>query len=166
MLEIDGEQVSLMDIAGIDMSGVEEVRSTTFPAGLFEFKCTEAKLDVRESKKGDKAVVAFTLETMNVKTLVSETDNNGKSINPEDLIGRKHVETFWITNPAEDLGRVVAFLNDTGLQATGSLQELLDAMVDHSFQAVMSNKKDKNDSDIVYANLNRTKIAPIAPATV
>lgn len=151
MLEIDGQQVSLADIAGINMDDVAEVRSTVTAAGAMQFKVKEMKLDTVDTQKGTKAVVNVALEITNVITLLDDT------LNAEDIIGKTHNETFWITNPVDDIGRVKAFMTDSGFQGSGTLQELMEGFTDHEFLGVIKHKRDKNDADKIYANLDRGK---------
>ena len=159
MLDVGGEQVSLADIAGVNMDDVAEVRGTTFPAGAFKFVVEEAKLAVVGQAEKKKAGIQFKFKCSDVMTLV---DSNKVA---EDVIGKFHVETCFLTDPMEGLGRAKAFMADTGYKGSGTLQQLLEGFAGHEFKSVITNRPDKNDKDLIYANIGlnigRWKVAGV-----
>lgn len=159
MLEVGGEQVSLAEIAGVDMDDVAEVRGSTFAAGAFKFIVDDAKLAVMGKDKDAKAGIQYKFKCSDVLSLVdSSKDANA-------IIGKFHVETCFLTDPMEGLGRAKAFMADTGYKGSGKLEEVLDGFKGHEFKCVITNRADKNDKDIIYANIGlnigRWKVAPV-----
>lgn len=148
---IGDNQLSLADIAGLDMSNVEAVRYQRTPAGCYIFSIAEAKLGTYGEGDNAKAAAMFELKIENVISLSDD------SIDQAAWVGKVHKETFFLRKEhfMDDLGRVVAFLQDIGLQTAGDLQVLLDASKGHLFQGFVTHTPDKNDKDKIYANLNR-----------
>lgn len=152
------EEVGLMDIAGLDMTDVEEYRLTVTPAGKYHWRINDAKLDHLEVMKDKsnpdegkvkKPVVQFELEAQNCYALVDD------KLDPANAVGQKHTETFFITDPQKDLGRIKAFLADIGLEGKGTLQTLLDEAHGMEFVSDVTNRPDKNNPDFIYANLKK-----------
>jgi len=158
MLDVGGEQVSLADIAGVNMDDVAEVRGSTFPAGAFKFAVDTAKLAVMGKDKDAKAGIQFKFKCTDVLSLVDTSKD------ADAIIGKFHVETCFLTDPMEGLGRAKAFMADTGYKGAGSLQQVLEGFAGHEFKSVITNRPDKNDKDIIYANIGlnigRWKVAP------
>lgn len=162
-VKVDGEDaiVSLMDLAGMDMDAVEAVEfGFTTPAGIFVFEIEIAELGSRDSKNGEKPVIAIKMKIANVEKLAVETDDAGNLIDADKMIGTFHVETFWISNLEQTLGQLKTFWNSIGYQGTGNLSERLAGMSGVMFRGVIKHTKDKNDPDQVYSNLNFKKVAP------
>ena len=153
IFEIDGATFSLADIGGIDLESVKEVRAFNLPEGIYHFGVEKAQLTSRQNNEGvKKPIVAITVVVKGVKTLMDD------EIDKESLVGRKHTEAFWITNPVEDIGRVKALLVDTGFSASGNLQEVLAQFEEHEFIAPIRHKPNPNDKDNPYANIMRNKV--------
>lgn len=159
MLDVAGQQVSLADIAGINMDDVAEVRGSTFPAGAFKLVVDYAKLAVMGRDDDKKAGIQFKFKCSDVLSLIDTSKD------ADTIIGKFHVETCFLKDPMEGLGRTKAFMADAGFKGTGSLQELLAAFVGHEFKCVITNSPDRNDKDIIYANIGlnigRWKVAPV-----
>ncbi len=159
MLDVGGEQVSLADLAGLDMDAVAEVRGTTFPDGAFKFKTEEAKLTIIGKGKDAQAGIQFKFKCTDVMALT----DTGKDA--ESVIGKSHHELCFLSEPVEGLGRAKAFMADTGYKGTGKLGVLLDGFAGHEFKAVVKQRTDKNDTSIVYANIGinigRWKVAAV-----
>lgn len=159
MLDVGGEQVSLADIAGVDMDAVAEVRGTTFAAGTFQFAVDEAKLAIVGQGENRKAGIQFKFKCTNVLSLVDSSKD------PEAIIGKFHVETCFLTDPMEGLGKAKAFMADTGFKGMGKLGELLNGFTGHEFKCVITNRASKDDKDLIYANIGlnigRWKVAPV-----
>lgn len=154
----DGEDVDvgLADIAGIDMSSVEEFEGgfEPTPKGVYHFRCKDAGLD----EVADKPVIYFESEVVECLGLVSEEKS------AEDMAGWVHKETIFIQDLAKGVGQAKAIMTNSGFKGSGALSEMLDAFVGHEFIAPISQRKDKNDTDRVYANIKIGKITPV-PAT-
>jgi len=147
-----GEEVlDLAQLAGVDMSGIQEVRSLALPAGQYLFKIKDAKLESRETtvddEKINRPVVDFELEVMDCMALVKE------GLDPASVIGRKHHHSFWIKDFQLDLGRVQAFLTDIGIVGNKPLNALLNEAHGVEIVADIINVKNRDNPDIVYANL-------------
>ncbi len=159
MLDVGGEQVSLADIAGVDMDDVAEVRGTTFPDGVFKFVTEEAKLTVVGAKDDRKPGIQFVFKCTDVLVL---TDS---SKDPESVIGKKHQELCFLTEPLEGLGKAKAFMADVGYKGSGKLDAVLEGFKGHEFKAVIKQRVDKNDSSLIYANIGlnigRWKAVPL-----
>lgn len=174
--KIEGEEVSLIDLANMEVDEISEVRTTIFPAGMFQWRCIETSIEtVTYEKDGEETtspVVKFTLECRGVFSVV-ESD-----IDAESLIGRKHTETFFVrtkkqAETIEDIGRIKAFVKDIGVneasipknaQGKTSFEATVKAAEGVEFKAIMLNRKDRNDKSRVFANLDRNKIKPLDAA--
>ena len=148
-------EVSLADIANIDMDTVEEFRFENRPAGMYHMKVTDAKITALGKEKPAPAVVVE-CEVQNCLSLVDGSDTQAQ-------IGKTHRETFFMKD-GDGIGRLKAFLTDTGFQGTGSLKDILDAFHGHEFDGIIKHKTDKNDTDRVYVNFAQGKVKPHAGA--
>ena len=157
---IGNEVVDLASLAGVDMSEVQEVRSLVLPAGQYLMKVIDAKLESREVQdrsddaapdaKINKPVIDFELEVTDCMALTDD------KLDPGAMVGRKHHNSIWITDLAKDLGRAKAFMADIGVDCAGALETLLNESHGVEFVTTITNTKDKNDPDRVYANLKNT----------
>lgn len=151
-VKIGDENVNLADIAGVDMADVKEFRFENTAKGIYQFKVLDSGL----KKLGEKAAAVFQLEITNCFAVTDDTKQ------PEDMIGVKHQEAIFITDAEKDLGRIKAFMVDSGLTGSGTLTELMDQFVGTEFVAPVVQRKDKNDTDKVYSNLDYNKIKTLA----
>lgn len=149
----NGEDVEmpLADIANIDMSQVEEVRFEHRPAGMYHMKVIGAEIKAL-GKETPKPAAVIECEVQNCFSTVDGSD-------PSLQIGKSHRETFFMSD-GDGIGRLKAFLTDSGFQGQGTMQAVLDAFHGHEFDAVIKHKKDKNDTDRVYANFAAGKVKP------
>lgn len=159
-IEVEGQQVSLAEIGGLDMQTVAEKRQVRFPVGHFLFEIV-AEPDVPKLQKiGEKnAGVPFQLKCLNVIKVkdASECPDG----DPMKLIGQIHRETFFISaaDVVGSLGYVKAFLVDIGVSGAGSLSDMVTKSVGAQFTAPITHTKNKDDKDAPpYINLDRTKI--------
>jgi len=153
-IKIGDEEVSLTDIAGVEMDEVKEHRFQVTPQGIYQWNVKDAKLEAINNKP----VIRYILTATNVLSLTDD------ALRPEDFINVEHNEVIFITDLAKDLGRAKAFMVDTGFTGSGTLQELLDQFVGHGFIGVIKHRKDKNDADITYANINMQKLKSLEEA--
>lgn len=120
----DGENVesvdfSLAELAGVDMSEIQEVSFEGLPAGLFMFRGVEGKLEkvdnAKEEKRGKITIVSEVIEVKSITERGISADDYG------DYIGKKHTERFWIVpeKPEEGLGMFVRFARSIGVDTTG-----------------------------------------------
>jgi len=151
----DDEEVSLADIADIDIGEVSEVTGfEATPAGVYEFRVKETKLTSISTKDGSRAAITMEFEIGNVLNL------SDSSVDPESLIGKTHRETFFLSELEEGIGRVKALMARSGFAESGKLTDLLDQFVGHRFIAAVKQRKDRNDPDVTYANINLKKVQP------
>lgn len=160
LMETGEGSVSLADLAGLDMAEVEEVRFVLTPAGVFLWEVADSKLTMVTRKQVEVPAAVFELKCLAVEHLADEEAVAKSGKTADDLIGIKHTETMVIKT-VDDLGRIKAFMVDAGFPgASGALQEVVVAMKGHQFRGPIRHSPDRNDKSIVYANLDRTKLAP------
>lgn len=152
----DGE-FSLADLAGLDISGIEEIRSERLPIGLYVFRGKKATLTETTNRDDEKRYVAeVTLEVAEVKALI-EKDRGDES----SLVGKTFTERFYIVpeKAQEGIGRIRGWYTDVGLDSAGPLGGLtedggapgvLDRIVDHLFPAKIIGRKKEGET---YARL-------------
>ena len=150
----NSEVFSLADLADFDATEVAEIRFENLPAGLYGFKVVNADLGEKDNRDGDNRVIAeFKLEVVEVASVVK------KGIDPETLMGKGHTEKVYIVpdqgqgKAIEGIGRVKAFIADMGVNATGTLAEMVASTVDHVFNAKITEKPNPNDKSQPYAQL-------------
>jgi hypothetical protein len=158
------EGYSLADLAGIDVSGIEEVRFSSLPAGVFGFEVVESDLG-EDEKDGERRFYAkVDMRVVEVKAVVdpSVTDK-------DSLLGKTHSERFFIkpADPqdkvAEQIGRIRAFITDIGLNSAGPLGDIVRNCKGHIFTGKIIKQKDKDDKSIEYARLKLDAKKPGAP---
>ena len=143
-----GGMMSLADIAGLDVSDVEELRSSQFPVGLFTWEVAIAKLDTQTVKDDELRYTGIIeLKCVEVDTL---TDRDAT---PDDCLGKTFTEKFFI-DPAEaqkGIGFLKGFVADVGCDNKGNMGGVegappgyLDKMVGHRFKAKIIKKKGKD----------------------
>ena len=153
-------EVGLADIAGIDMNAVEAFEGgfEATPKGVYVWEVKDAGIKPQDSQKGKKATIYFELECQQCLALVDDDRDE------ESMIGWKHIETIWIGDLAKSVGQAKAICQNAGFEHKGSLEEMLDAFCGHQFVSPIKQRKDKNDTDIVYSNLVIKKITPVPGA--
>ena len=156
----DTSDFTLADLAGLDVSGIEEIRSEQLPAGAFIFRGKKAKLSEMENRNGEKRfVINLTMEVAEVQAVID------KNVDPASLMGKTHTEKFYIVpeDAANGIGRARAFLTDIGLNSAGPLGGMtdeggdpgvLDGFVDHLFPAKIVGRKANGET---YAQLKLPK---------
>lgn len=163
-LQLGDATFSLSDLAGINMDEFNEVRGFGLPRGIYQFLIKEAKLTVIDTVKGKRPAAQFGCEVRNVLSLEAAPEGEN-AIDPNTLIGKVHEETFFITEPADDIGRIKAFLADIGLTVQNvTFQEIVNASIGHEFTAPIIRPKDKRDPDKEYVNMKRDKVKPVQVA--
>jgi hypothetical protein len=147
------EGLSLADLAGIDVSDIEEVRFSSIEAGAFGFEVIEADLG-EDEKDGDRRFFAkFDMKVVEVKAIITP------GVDKESQMGKLHSERFFIKpkDPEEDvkkqIGRIRAFLTDIGVNSAGPLGDVVRGAKGHIFVGKIVKQKDKDDKSIEYARL-------------
>jgi hypothetical protein len=157
------EDLSIADIAGIDISEIAEKRFVQMPVGVYHWIVKEAGLDMMEISGTQKKVPAIVVECQvkNIQALAK-----GAVVVPEEIIGETRKEIFRY-NPEKQtdwIGYFKAFAADTGYTASGSLQEVLAGYQGHEFIAPIVHRRNKDDADRPYVNIDRTKMMPVSAA--
>lgn len=154
LFEIEGQSVSLADIAGINVDDVQEHRGGAFPAGIFDLEVSGAALvEIGQAQKYPAVEGKF--KVLGVVKLDDPT------VDAASLEGSEYTETF-ILGDLKNLGSVKAMVADSGVTASGKFAEMLDAWVGARFRTKIRHKKNTNDPDIVNARIVRTKIKPLS----
>ena len=158
----DVGDVSLLDLMNFDVTEMEAVRGMPLaPEGIYEWRVTGAEIgamevhDKEQDAKVSRATVTFKLEAISCRHA------KAPEVDPNSLIGTNFQHRIFIKEFARDIGRVKAFLEDIGMNASGNLQTLLEMAQGMEFVAGIKHTKDKNDKDKVYANLDERSITPL-----
>lgn len=151
VVEVDGQQYSLADIAGVDMSQVNEVRGFKFPKGLFKWRVLSSEL----KKIKDGAGIANELECLEVVNC-----NDPEAGDHAKIPGKKFTHTQFLNN--EGLGRQKAFMGDTGFQGQGTLLEVLNQFTGYEFYGKVIHRPNQNDKDNPFVNLDLSSIKPVS----
>lgn len=164
MVELGGEQVSLADLAGLDLDTFQEKRVITFPVGVFQWEIMgDPSPPKLQSMKGTLGV-PFSLKCVGIVDVKNVKDCPDGD--PTKLVGQNHRETFFIS-AMEDFGWLKAFLIDAGLGGKGNIPALLAGSVGTRFQAPIVHTPNRKNSDAPpYVNLDRSqgKIRPVKKA--
>ena len=153
-LNVNGQDVSLAQLAGIDMSDVAEQRFTVTPEGVYQFQVENCSFEQRGEIVG-----------IMVDCKIHHADNLVNA-NAADWIGKNHAEFFMIgEDPVKSLGYFKAFVSDIGVSGDAVLEQLMQQLVGHMFIAKVVHRKDKNDKSKIYCNISQKKEerGPLAP---
>lgn len=147
-------EFSLADLIGIDVSDVEEIRSSSLKAGLYEFEVTKAdSVDGVDKDELKRAVTTFELKVVEVIGLMD------KQADPTSFVDRKHSENFYIPfekgqeDMAAAIGRVRAFITDMGGDSAGSYGNIVANAVGLRFKGRIVEQPAKGDPSTKYARL-------------
>lgn len=147
------EGFSLADLADVDLTGIEEVRFVALPAGVFDFEITEAEMQEEDKDGSRRFKITFGLKILECVATLEP------GIEKEKLAGKVHTERFYI-DPAQTeddvkkaIGRVRAFITDTGGDSSGKLGPCVTESKGRTFRAQIVKQKDKVDKSIEYARL-------------
>lgn len=156
------EDVSLDELAGLDMTDVQAVRGApVFPKGQYHFVVREHEtriVVVEDLDMGDKVKVPVI--TLTVEALDGELVD--KAADMGDWVGKQHREQFWIRDKLTDTGRIKALMEDSGFTPTvEQLFPMLDEFIGHEFLAFVKNTVSKKDKDTIYANLDAKRVTPL-----
>lgn len=160
--EVDLDSISMMDLAGLDMSEIQEVRSQAFPAGIFDWEVDSIETD--KGKSADdlvqfKALVKLTCRGVYGLTMAG-------SANPDDLTG-KHFTHRIIKNIENEsdiytfMGMVKAFIKDIGGNVNQAFQPMIESAPGLQFRAPVRLKPNSKDKDAdPFPELITKKIQP------
>lgn len=154
------EALNLIDLAGLDVSAIEEVRSSILPAGAMIFTVKDASMEeasytdkrTQEEVHGIRIKMEFEVVQAHAVPGLSEEELAA-------LAGRIQSESAFVTKEhlPKDVGRVKALIADTGFTASGTFQDMLESWKGHYFGGRIVHKKNPNDKDQVFANLSRNQ---------
>ena len=144
------DELSLAQLAGLNLGDVEPLRFENLPKGIYFFEIKETSF----TRMGDENVPVITVksEVLEVDAMISVPE--GKTEN--SFVGKTHVDQFWLrSDDLEGIKRFRAFAQDTGIgECTESLLDILHALEGHKFKGQIRHAKSKKDPDVVFANLN------------
>lgn len=155
--EVVGQSMSLADIAGLDVSDVEELRSSQIAAGLYTFEVVRTLFEERTVTKDDEDQMRY-VGVIELKVIEIEAIAE-RGVEESDVMGKSHTETFFI-DPSEaqkGIGFLKGFVTDIGADSKGAIGGLpedaqpegyvpgfLDNLVTHRFKAKIIKKKGKD----------------------
>ena len=167
LVNIEGQenQVSLADLAGINIDEVEEKEFKTFAQGNFDWEVQANSdfdtFDKEDDDTGENITVPVITVTCKCIHVHAITDKNE---DPNSWMGEEHTERFQVKD-LSDIGRFKALMTNSGFTETirgqgMSLQQCMEKFHGWRFNAKVSHTKSKKDASKVYANLRDVK--PIA----
>jgi hypothetical protein len=140
-------QLSLAEIAGVNLDDVEEFRFENLPVGAYTFQVVEAGLD--EVGSNGKLAAIFKTKVLETHGLVGLPDGEDES----NYVGKDHRETFFVSE-AQDIGRIKAFLKDIGLESSGvTLGDAVASAESHVFSGRIKHRTSPQDKSVKYANI-------------
>lgn len=163
MVELEGNTVSLAELAGIDMSDLGEARFSNLPKGIYKFVILDGEKLPAFHKLGDSkfGAVFFT----KVEDVLGLTDkNDAPDGDPTKLIGKEYRETQFITSQ-ESFKYLNAFITDLGGLKVGSYADKFKSLAGVVFTAPIAYRKDKNDTSKEYPFLRMDKVRIISKPT-
>lgn len=164
-VKFEDEQISLADLAGLNLDDVAAKRGESLPKSVLSFEVMggEDMPDLKVLGDGEKAKPGAVFK-FKVIDVVGVTDPEFTG-NPTDLIGKVHTETKFLTT-TENLGYCKGLIIDLGGSGKGTLKEQLNNLAGLRFTAPIGKRKDPNDTDKIYTNIVQGKIKKIAVASV
>jgi hypothetical protein len=160
-IKLENAQVTLGDLAGLNLDDVSEKRFEALPKMIGIFEVEDAWLGVfgdGEKAKGGVGFKAKVLEVLSVNDLEFKGAN-------DELVNKIHTQTFFITS-VDSVGYIKAFFKDIGAPYDRDFRSMLAKSIGTRFQAPIGKRKDKNDTDVVYTQIVQNKVKPIAGAAV
>lgn len=160
MINIGGQQVSLADLANMDTTNIEEKRFESFPVGVFSWLVTSAKLTALEKDGKKIPAIMVTAVCEDIHGLAVPRADLGES-----LKGNEKSEIFRMNTqaPQDFVGYFKAYASDCGFMGSGTLQEILTGFTGTRYIAPILHRRNPNDEDRPYVNLDRDKIQAMAP---
>lgn len=166
------EQDQIMDVndlMSLDIDGVEAKYQVRTQPGKYLVKVDNAELDTIETGDGDIIpVVKFLFEVVQVMGLDKDTDADGETINPEDFVGARIPDTFWLRD-SNNVGILVGFLTSYhGKKPSGALPDVLATMKNDDTYAVVrvNHRKNKDNPAQPYINVSHDKKEIIGHASL
>lgn len=157
------QQLTLADIAGIDLNTVKELRFEVLPKIQGIFEVTECKLEMSNPFTDNKGVnYPNGTPVINADCTVREIENIiGEDRPKEEFIGKVQKQS-WMIKEVEELGRFKAFCVDAGVQfdpnAAIAVKELVDGVKGLQFPGQIKHRPDKQDPEVKRASVVPTVI--------
>jgi len=155
-IEIEGATLSLGDLAGLGTDDFAEFRRVRLVTGFYVFKVDKATL----GSIGDPGVPAAQFSYEVVSLMAGEFGTN-----PDQYMGIKQSHNINLNSEYvtlnEWVGLIKSFMADSGFQAHGTLQEILNNFVGHMFIAKIVRKQDRNDKDKWFSNIDVDNVQPL-----
>lgn len=167
MVMDDAFAEALNELAGIDLTDVEEVRFESLPVMKGGFEIVGFSTVGRETKNGPRIFIDVKLQVVEVTGVA-----DAKFSSPEEqakLVGKSHNETFILNqaDAAEGLGRLKAFLTDVGYAGDLKWTSMLNGVLNgHKFYGQVKHRPNPNDKDRPYCNVRPLKQAATAAIQV
>ena len=79
-----------------------------FPAGMFDWQLKDAGFETMDTVKGKQATIFFKFDCLRVHSL------KDRSIDPDEIVGREHVERVFISDVMRDIGKARAIIEACG----------------------------------------------------
>ena len=155
-------EMTLDQLLNFDVTNIDPFRGYgTFAKGLFLWEVESCELGKQETNKGDvRGTVNFQFTCKEVIKLAPKQE-----VDPEELVDATHFEKIFIMDGRRDIGKVMAILVDSGFcNGAGLLGEHLKTFKDSKFRfiAAIGHRKDKDDKDKIYANIDLRTVQPTA----
>lgn len=158
----DFSMASLADLADINVSEIEAIRSETLPQGIYEFEVTTAGMIEKDNTDGDPVfqseVECTVLECISlIDRLPHGVTDKGAYM--ESLVGKKvmHRNTANKTDSKEDfvkaLGRMKSTVVDMGGEWGPSIVDNFANLVGVRFKSKMTHGRSKTDPDARFPRL-------------
>lgn len=156
-------QLTLADIAGIDLNTVKEMRFEVLPKIQGIFEVTECVLKMSNPFTDNKGVnypngtpvIEADCKVVEIENIIA--DDRPK----EDFIGKVQKQS-WMIKEIEEIGRFKAFCVDAGVafnpEAKIELKALIDGVKGLQFPGQIKHRPDKHDPDTIRASVAPTVI--------
>lgn len=153
--DMGDDKFTWSDLGSLDMETVPEYRFEQLPEGIFLFRVTKTERESIQTEKGNMPIFKFTSEVLRV---LQVKDAN---VNQDDLVGKEHTETIWLSEVVKGIGLLKAFLSDTGAKCSGTVLQIMDTgMIGHEYVGTIRKRRNRNDPDNPFIGLNYRKVAP------
>jgi len=165
VIEMDGENYSLADIANIDMDGVSDnFGFEPTPSGVYDFEVKSAILDSfdYEDESGEEVTVPsikFEFDIIGVHSCADPEQN------PSDLIGMQHNENYSLFAPIKkSAGKAKVLMREAAGITSGSMIDRLAEFNGKRFTAAVKKARSSRDKEKFFSNIELRKVRPYEPS--
>jgi hypothetical protein len=153
-------QLTLADIAGIDLNTVKEMRYEVLPKVQGIFEITECVIKMSNPFKDNKGVeYANGTPVIEADCTIREVENViGEDIDKATLVGKVQKQS-WMIKEVEEVGRFKAFCVDAGVQFDPATPVKLDDLV-HGIKGLQFPGQIKHRDDKQDPTIKRASVAP------